>query len=261
MSVDFHNHLLPGVDDGATSLDESRAAFAAMRDAGVATVIVTPHFRATMTERPEVLSAALSEIDESFASVQQLLAAEFAEVQLHRGVELMLDSPTVDLSDPRLRLAETPFVLVEFPAMMVPPHSVQALYQLRLQGWRPIIAHPERYRDMDSTDVVDEWRSVGCYLQVNTGSLIGRYGDNARKTAWSLLELGWVDYLSSDYHARGRLRLDESHAAIRRGGGEEQLRLLTQENPSRLLAGEDPLPVPPLTIRRSLWRRLLGRFA
>lgn len=258
-AVDFHNHLLPGVDDGASSIEETRAGLQAMTADGVRTVIVTPHLRGMVTERPDQLAAALAEFDEALEAMRTLVAAEFSEIRLERGAEVMLDTPGLDLSDPRVRLAGTSFVLVEFPSLSVPPHSIQALYELKLKGWRPIVAHPERYHNLDGVDLVEEWRTVGALMQVNAGSLVGRYGERASKLAWSLLERGWVDYLSSDYHARGRLRLTESWAALREAGGEEQLNLLSQVNPSRMLNGEDPIPVAPLQRRRSLWRRLLGR--
>ena len=255
--IDFHNHLLPGVDDGASDLDQSRSALHAMHEQGVRGIVVTPHLAASTTNRPEQLQSTLEAFDRAYDELAEVVAAGFPDIKLHRGVELMLDAPAVELSDPRLRLAGTKFVLVEFPGMLVPPHSVQALYQLRLLGWSPIVAHPERYHNLDGADVIQEWRSVGAFIQTNAGSLLGRYGGRAEKIAWTLLSAGMVDYLSSDYHARGRLSLAEAHERLLREGGERQLELLSEKNPSRMLADEPPLPVPPLPDSTPFWRRLL----
>jgi protein-tyrosine phosphatase len=257
--IDFHNHLLARVDDGASDAEQSRSAVQAMREQGVRGIVVTPHLVASTTERPDLLRQSLEQHDDAYAELAAMVASEFPDVRLYRGVELMLDSPTVDLSDPRLRLAGTNFVLLEFPGMLVPPHSVQALYQLRLLGWWPIVAHPERYHNLDDLELADEWRSVGAFLQCNAGSVVGRYGARAEAAAWDLLGRGWVDYLCSDYHARGRLPIEAARAAFEAAGGAECFELLTRENPSRLVEGQEPLPVPPLERRRSLWQRLRGR--
>lgn len=259
--IDFHNHLLPGVDDGSSSLDETRAALAAMRDEGVRTVVTTPHLAGSVTVRAEELHATLERFDVAFAAVSELVRTEFPDLRLDRGVELMLDSPGIDLSDPRVRLAGSKAVLVEFPSMVAPPHGVNAIYELRLAGWRTVLAHPERYQNLRDLGLVREWKNVGCLLQVNAGSLLGRYGDEAKRLGWQILEQGVGDFLGTDYHARGRLRLDEAVKAILDRDGRDQLRLLTRENPERLLAGEDTLPVPPLAPRAAWWKRALRRHA
>jgi protein-tyrosine phosphatase len=255
--IDFHNHLLPDVDDGASDLEESRRALEAMRDQGVDTLVATAHLAASTTEKPALLAARLAELDAAFAQVRSIVDAELPELRLERGVELMLDSPHPELSDPRVRLGGTTFLLVEFPGMTVPPHSVLALRRLSGAGWNPIVAHPERYSGLDNVDVVRLWRREGAFLQVNTGSLLGRYGSRAERTALALLACGLVDYLSSDYHARGRLTITECHERLRRDGAQEQLDLLTEINPRRMLAGQTPLPVPPLPDAPSFWRKLL----
>lgn len=258
--IDFHNHLVPGVDDGAADLDQSRVALAALHAQGVHTVVTTPHLQGSLTGRPEQLRARLAELDEGWERLRQLAREEFDGVRVERGAEVMLDSPALDLSDGRTRLAGTPFVLVEFGGMTVPPNAALALYNLKSSGWTPVIAHPERYRNLDpGLEQVEEWKRMGALLQVNAGSLLGRYGTEARATSWRLLEGGWADYLSSDYHARGRVALAEVREALLARGGEEQAALLMETNAARLLLGEQPLEVPPLERPRPLWRRVLGR--
>jgi protein-tyrosine phosphatase len=170
-------------------------------------------------------------------------------VQVYRGAELSLDTATPDLSDARLRLAGGPFVLVEFPYFIVPPRSTRMIAWLVAQGWQPVLAHPERYSGFDpELDVAAEWRSAGARLQMNGGSVLGRYGETARRLALRLLARGWVDYLSSDYHARGAPRIADYRAALVQQGGREQADLLMCTNPRRLLEGVPPLAVPPLVM-------------
>jgi protein-tyrosine phosphatase len=252
---------MPGVDDGAVDLEQSRAALAAMRDAGVVSLVATPHFRGSLTHQPAAFEARLAELDRAWEGLSALAGEEFAGLAVERGVELMLDTPSPDLSDPRLRLAGGGFVLLEFPFMVVPPHSAHAISELRLQGWRPVIAHPERYAGVDPRlEIVGSWRRCGGLLQVNAGSILGRYGEEVKGRAVELLERGWVDLLASDYHARGRVTTDAAFVQLKELGAEDQARLLLMVNPTRLLAGEDPLPVAPVPAPRSLWSRLRKVF-
>jgi protein-tyrosine phosphatase len=259
--IDFHNHLLPAVDDGAMDLAESERGLAALFAQGVRTVIATCHIDATVTTRPVLLAQTLERVDAAWEAVRELAEERFPELVLYRGVELALDTPTPDLTDPRLRLAGSSFVLVEFPRMTVPPNSAASLHELKRKGWTPIVAHPERYHGLsDSIALFEEWRESGALLQVNCGSLLGRYGDLPRACAWELLRLGWADYLASDYHARGRCPVAEAREKLDSVGGAGQADLLLRVNPGRILTGEQPEPVPPLEhTEPSFWRQLLHR--
>lgn len=256
--IDFHNPLAPGVDDGAADLEEARVALAGLSGQGVHTIITTPHLQGSLAG--ERLQARLGELDEGWERLRALAAAEFPALRVERGAEVMLDILAPDLSDPRTRLADTRFVLVEFAHMAVPRNADQPLFQIKSSGWAPVLAHPERYSGLGSAlDQVEHWRRMGTHLQVNAGSLLGRYGPRAREVAWRLVELGWADYLCSDYHARGRLSLVAAREALVARGGERQAELLLETNSARLLAGDPPLEVPPLPRPRSVLQRIFRR--
>ncbi|MBB4634525.1 tyrosine-protein phosphatase [Longimicrobium terrae] len=259
--IDLHSHLIPAVDDGAANLDESRTALERMYAQGVRTLVTTPHLNASLTAHPERLSAELARLDRGWEELRTLAAESFPGMRVERGVELLLDDPHPVLDDPRLRLAGTRSVLVEFSFTGVPPGSERVLFEIRMAALRPIVAHPERYPNPQaSLAVADLWVRSGAALQVNWGSLAGRYGELPRRIAWDLLEQGMVSYLSSDHHARGSLSAEEGRALLLARGGEEQLELLTATNPQRLLDNQPPLDVPPLQMaKKSFWGRLMGR--
>ena len=258
--IDLHNHLLPGVDDGAANLEQAEAALAMLHAQGVHTLVTTPHLAASLAASPERLAARLGEIDEAWARLPRSAPAALPELRLERGAEVMLDTPEPEVRDARMRLAGTPFTLVEYPGMVVPPNANRPLQHLARRGWTPVIAHPERYHNLDpELRDVEQWKRMGALLQVNAGSLLGRYGEGARGLAWKLLERGWAHYLSSDHHARGRVSLADARDAIVVRGGEAQAQLLLMANAARLLAGERPLEVAPLPAPRSWWRTLLRR--
>ncbi|HEX8360761.1 MAG TPA: CpsB/CapC family capsule biosynthesis tyrosine phosphatase [Longimicrobium sp.] len=255
--IDFHNHLMPGVDDGASDPAQALEGLGAMWADGVRTVVTTPHFRGSLTRSPEAFAARMAELDAAWGTLRALGEEHFPALRLERGVEISLDAPELDLSDARVRLGGSPFALIEFHGFSIPPRSANAFFQLKRAGVTPILAHPERYPGMlGSAELVDEWRSVGARLQVNAGSVLGRYGEAACQAALALLGRGEVSYLCSDYHSRGRLWLRQAHDRLVEMGGSEQAELLTVENPSRMLAGEPPLPVPPLQAKRRWWSPL-----
>jgi protein-tyrosine phosphatase len=264
-ATDFHNHLMPGVDDGAADIAESRAAVAAMVRDGVTTVIVTPHFDGSLTLTPLMAQERLAQLDAGFAQLTTDAEIAASGVRLLRGVELMLDVPELDVSDERLRLAGGRYVLVEFPGLQLPQaHADYAVRALRQNGWQPVVAHPERYRNVDeSLEQLLPLRYAGAYFQVNAGSLIGHHGDGPARRAAALLARGWVEYGSSDYHGRGLPAVMAARAALVALGGAAQAEALFCENPARLVRGESPLTVAPLggaaNKERSWWARLLGR--
>ncbi|MQA88688.1 MAG: hypothetical protein GEU90_00430 [Gemmatimonas sp.] len=258
--IDIHNHLIPGVDDGAAGLEEARAALETMHAQGVRGVITTPHGNGAHTTSSDELDAFLGRIDPAWEKLKGMAAVNFPELRVERGLELMLDIPTPDLSDPRTRLAGTAFVLIEFSHSGIPPNSVDAIFRLKMNGWIPVIAHPERYAEVDELRLVEGWRRAGAFLQLNCGSIVGRYGPQACARAWRLLGEGCADFLSSDYHARGRCSITEARVKLEESGGEEQAHLLMEANPGRLLEGELPVPVTPLKrTERSPWYRNLLR--
>ncbi|MGD8278090.1 MAG: hypothetical protein PVH00_08695 [Gemmatimonadota bacterium] len=238
--VDFHNHLLPGVDDGASDEDESRAALAKMSDAGVTALIVTPHFDGSLQLRSADVAARLDELDAAWSRFGPLAAG--AGIRAWRGVEFRLDLAHPDLSDPRLRLAGGPFALCEFSWFTVPPRSDRVLATIRADGWIPVVAHPERYGGLgDALELTERWIEAGALLQVNGASLLGRYGDRAREVAVLLLEHGRVHYVCSDYHAHGSPRVTEYAEALAGAVGAAAADRLMRTNPARLLRGELPL--------------------
>jgi protein-tyrosine phosphatase len=258
---DLHSHLIPGVDDGARTLEDTREGVERMTRAGIRKIVTTPHVDASLGRDPEAYAEHMEVVDRAWGDAQRLVGEQFPEVDFRRGHEVMLDIPDPDLSDPRLRLGGSSFVLLEWPRLQLPPGTPQVLSRLAMAGIRPIIAHPERYIGFDrELELASEWKRVGAYLQMNYGSLVGRYGPEARELALRLLRRGWIDYVSTDFHGRPHLKLFRREAleVLTEMGGEEQITLLCLTNPQRLFRDEEPLPVPPLTGDRSVWSRLRG---
>jgi protein-tyrosine phosphatase len=243
--VDLHTHLVPGVDDGARDLRGAVAVLARFAADGVTIVACTPHLRASAVRRapPRRHAAALS----------ALQAAAPRGLTLVHGWEVMLDEPGVDLTDPALRLGAAPAVLVEFPrGPGLPPNAGAELERICSSGVVPVVAHPERYPGCTVAEL-GRWRAAGAVSQGTAATLAapGRRGDAAR----ALLAAGALDVLASDNHGDGR-SLAAARALLDAEGAGDVAALLTAENPARVLRGERPLPVPPLTVRVGVWARL-----
>jgi protein-tyrosine phosphatase len=257
--ADLHSHLVPGVDDGARNLDDTREGIERMTRAGIRKIVTTPHIDASLARDPHAWAQHMDWVDRAWEEVRHDVGERYPEVDFRRGHEVMLDVPDPDLADERLRLGGTGFVLLEWPRLQLPPGTPEVLSRLRMAGYRPIIAHPERYYGFDrELALAGEWRRVGAYLQINYGSLVNRYGPEARTLAFRLLRRGWVDYIATDFHGRSHLKLfrREAVALLTEMGGDEQITLLSVTNPQRVLRDEEPLPVPPLLGERTMWSRL-----
>ena len=257
--ADVHNHLVPDVDDGARDVEDTLDAVERMTLLGIRKIIATPHLDGRLTLEPDALEERLEEVTEAFDVATAAVAEAFPEVDLRRGHEVMLDIPDVDFSDPRMRLAGTRFVLVEWPRLHLPPGTAKVLRRIRDGGHVPIVAHPERYVGID-LELAANWREAGALLQVNHGSLDGRYGGEARNMALRLLRRAWVDYMASDFHARPdrKIYMEEARDHLEDAGAGEAFVTMSLTNPARILRDEMPIPVPSLPFERGLWAKVRG---
>ncbi len=247
--ADFHSHLVPVVDDGSRSLEDALHSVDRMIEAGVTRVITTPHLRASHAASRR-FAEYLDLVDHQWTRLQGAVQARHPDLDFRRGFEIKVDHQGLDLSDPRMRLGGTRFVLVEWPMFQVPAGSPRMLERFTESGLVPIVAHPERYHGVDpELDVVTEWKRAGALLQGNYGSLAGQNGPVARTRILHMLAEGLLDYLCSDFHGRPEYTfyLVPGAGALRELGGDKQLDLLGRENTARLFDGEAPLPVPALS--------------
>ncbi len=254
--ADLHTHLIPGVDDGAPDMDSALITLRKLFEDGVTAIAATPHLNASNPN-----STRRTRADTAWRELVERARRELPDLELFRGYEIQLDTPELDLSDPALRLAGSRFALVEFYSFTVPDHSAEALARIGAGGYVPIVVHPERYWGYDRDfSVVPEWRRAGALVQLNSGSLLGEYGDNVRLTALRFLKESWVDVIASDNHARPDRcpSLRQLWDYMARRGVEEKARLLLSTNPHRILRDQVPVPVGRVEPRRGFMSRIAG---
>ena len=239
--IDLHCHLLPGLDDGPTSLEESLALARALVADGVTHVVATPHvYPGRYANKRSSIAAEHARFVQALAVAKIPLAVSFAG-------EVRLDQEVLDW----LAEGELPFLageaavagkahkalLLEMPDGQVPLGADRFCSMLLKQGITPVIVHPERNRGvMEKLERIRPFIDLGCQIQLTAASVIGEFGRNAHTTALQLLEQGWVSVVASDAHnLRGRApRLQAAHAWLAEHYGPAAARQLTLIGPAQL---------------------------
>lgn len=196
LKVDMHSHLIPGVDDGVRELEEAVILIKGLQELGYEKIITTPHIYKEYYPNTQHTLAA------GFAVLQQGLEEAQLDIQVDYAAEYYMDEHFQELLENKqlLSFADSR-VLVEMSFFGAPPNLYELLFEIQTKGYRPIMAHPERYTYYGGMmEKYEKLKDHGCWLQVNLLSLVGHYGPDAQKIAQNLLKAGLVDLLGTDLH-------------------------------------------------------------
>lgn len=196
--TDIHCHIVPGVDDGSPTLERSLELAGRMRGWGLSRIIATPHVtQDTFENTPEKLA-------EPFAALKTGIAEKGIDIDLSHSAEYRLDEFFVaQLEQGSIRPMPNNYILVENSYIQEPWDLDKLLFDLNIKGYRPILAHPERYVYYhDKKQRYHELHSRGTLFQVNVLSLAEHYGKAEKKVAEYLIENDLVDFLGTDLHSR-----------------------------------------------------------
>jgi protein-tyrosine phosphatase len=256
--IDLHAHILPAVDDGAADLEESLEMVREAAEDGIETVCATPH----LLERPSRRQTEF--FGERFSELAAAVDRERLPVRLILGAEIYFQ-PEMGLLSGHSGLTINGtgrYLLYEFPMQGIPPGADEILFQLNISGMIPILAHPERNLSVlrDET-VLEPLLKSGTLLQINAGSLEGRFGRQVRKCALSLLKKGMAHFIGSDAHnaADRPVRLSPAVSIAAEVIGPRAARALVDDHPRCVLEGQT-LPRPALSMPRQGTENLLGKI-
>ncbi len=245
--IDIHTHVLPGVDDGAQTMEDSLELLAQAAESGVHTLVATPHCNIP----DEFDNYASPELDARFHELD--LAREEAGIPLRlcRGMEVFAtyELPSLLRDGQVWTLNNTRYFLMEFAFTEDPAFCRRILRECEELGFSPIIAHPERYFFIqDDPDLAFEWCVSGYGLQLNKGSILGRWGPDTQRCAHLLLEHGLAACVASDAHSpvQRSTHMGEINEYLLEEFGADYSRLLLEENPSRILSGRQLLGYEPI---------------
>ena len=236
--IDIHCHILPDIDDGASSLEESLEMARMAAFSGVTEIAATPHFRGEVEflEQKPLIGSRFLELKEALERWQ-------IPIRLHQGAEVLCLPQTVELAalGELPTLGDTNYVLTEFYFDESFDYMDESLDQIAKYGYRPVVAHPERYgavqRDPQRTQ---RWARQGYVMQLNKGSVLGAFGSRAEGAANDLLAMGLAHLFASDAHSCyvRTPHMGEISRWAEAFCDPECADILLRENPRRLLQGK-----------------------
>lgn len=194
---DLHTHVLPGVDDGAATMEEALEMLRNAAASDVQLLAVTPH----CNRSPDMPGSFPDSLSARFSQLQQ--AAKDIPVQLVLGAEALADEHLLRLLAQKKipTIHHSRYLLTEFPTDATPGYFLDMLQSIRNLGYIPLVAHPERYAAVcQMPPIVMSWLDMGCHLQLTGGSILGQYGKTVQRTAATLLQQDLVACVASDAH-------------------------------------------------------------
>lgn len=200
LGVDMHSHLLPGLDDGAETIEQSVELLRAMQALGYRKLVMTPHIMGDFYRNtPEGVRGALKALQSAAAT------AGITDVDLDCAAEYYLDEwfgQRLERQDELLTFGgEQRYILVETSYINEPLNFAETMFNLQAAGYQPVLAHPERYTYLYGRFAdLEKIRQDGVLLQLNLNSLAGYYSGGAKKVAEKLIDAGLVDMVGSDAH-------------------------------------------------------------
>lgn len=245
--IDIHNHILFDLDDGAEDIKTSLDYIKMAEEAGITHLVLTPHFMPGYYNNHK---------EKILASYQEILKFkdEYApNINLFQSAEVYLNGETIidDIYRENFFINNTQYVLIENNLNGFTDDLFNLLFQMNRKGLRPILAHPERYKDIrENIQIAEDFMQRDVYLQINTGSLLGAHGSQVKNVALELIDRGWAHFLGSDCHCHsGIYDYAEALELIRKEFDDQTAELLSNTFPTKMLKNES---VPYFYLSRQL---------
>lgn len=245
--IDIHAHILPGIDDGAEDMYDTLEMARMAADSGVDRIIATPHCNI-----PGMYGNYFGrEYIDRYESVVRAVRKEKIPIEILPGMEVF---STEDLSElivnhKIMPLNQSRYILMEFAFDEDPEFADSILKRVEEVGARPVIAHAERYEFIqDYPQIAYQWRKRGYIIQVNKGSILGRFGRNALRCAQQMLSHNLVSVMASDAHSPFRRTpyLQDAYEVVCEQYSKKIADLLFQHNPARICKNQPILRLEPI---------------
>lgn len=213
--IDIHCHILPGIDDGAKDMDTSIEMLKIAEEDGIKKIIATPHFYRGHYENK------YQDVVKKVEELNIVAMKNGIEVEILPGQEIFLDKYTLQYYKEGIikGLNNTEYMLLELSPLEFPLYALDVIYELKLYGIKPIIAHPERYLYVNrDISILNELIEEQCFFQINAGSVRGIFGKKTQNTAIGLIKNNICDLVASDAHSTGgrRPKIKESLMEIQK---------------------------------------------
>lgn len=237
---DIHCHIIPGVDDGSDSIEESVRMAQLAYDSGVTAVVATPHCNIPNSYQ----NYWSRELHFMVTQLRNELKERRIPVKVFCGQEIFCTSRTHELlkSGKLITINNSRYALCEFDFYEYSSSVYEKLSKIIAEGYTPIVAHPERYAFVtEEGDAAMRLKSMGCLLQLNKGSLSGSFGRGARSNAYRMLDKRIADFIASDAHSPyvRTTRMEEAYEAVCEQFSIDYADLLFNDNPRRVVENSE----------------------
>ena len=240
--IDLHSHIAWGIDDGMPSIEDAQSSLELARNDGIVGICSKPHFipgQLDVSIYNEIVS-------------RQMELKEMSSIPIYCGGEVMMNSEFIDGLDMEIypTLNSSRYMLVEYNVLR-DIHSIEyrddCLYELKVRGYIPVIAHIERYfhSELDYS-IIENWIDMGCVLQINRTSILGMHGKKIQSNALSFLDNGYCDVIATDAHRANGSRismLSDVYSVVGKRIGFDNADILMYTNPKRILEDKDILNI------------------
>lgn len=199
--IDIHCHIIPSIDDGSKDMDCSIEMAKMAYEDGVEKIIATPHFY------PGRYENSFETIENNLAILNKELKSRNIDLDIFPGQEVFLEKNLLNLYKDGIlnTLNKSKYMLIETEFVKYPKECIELIYELKIQGIKAIIAHPERYSYVHKNlEILNDFIEEGCLFQLSAGSILGLYGKDCERTSKALIENGLCDFVASDAHGIGK---------------------------------------------------------
>lgn len=238
--IDIHSHVLPGLDDGSQSIEDSVKMLEMAAAAGTTDIVATPHANTEYTFDPAAIESRLTELRGRVGN----------KIRLYSGCDfhLMYENIQDALANPtKYTINHKQWLLVEFSDFIIFPNTADLLVRLRQGGMLPVITHPERNQIIQNRfSDLQRWVHEGAYVQLTALSLLGTFGPAARKFSQQCIEAEIAHFVASDAHDTEyrTTRLDTAYEWLAKNYGEDYALALCVDNPSATIEGRPYVSTP-----------------
>ena len=258
--IDIHCHILPNVDDGSESLEESIEMAKIAESEGITKIVNTSHCHFDFKYKKG------NELKLELEKFNQVLKEENINIEVLLGNELYYTSDLIERFNELdfFSMNNSKYILMEFSPINFPKNIEDVIYEIKIRGYIPIIAHAERYKQVqEDVNIVLDCIKEGALIQVNASSILGKNGEKAEDTSKKLLDNNMVHFVATDAHSSNRRRplIKDSYNYILRNYGKEVSEKLFIENPTAVIENRDISILNPTKYeeKRSFLKRLFRK--
>tara|TARA_B100000427_G_C15424334_1_gene557836 strand:- start:226 stop:1014 length:789 start_codon:yes stop_codon:yes gene_type:complete len=254
--IDFHNHIIPNLDDGSNSIEMSLSMLKEAQSQGITDIVNTVHFQhPKMLKKNTAYDFVVSEVK----SMEEIAKSNGININIHPASEVFFNFNLTEILDnPITTFGNDKYMLIEFQKLSFPKDYENELFKLQLKGITPIMAHPERYRGIQKDiKLAKKWIERGYLIQIDCASIVGGFGKEIQKTSLELLKNGFCHLVGSDAHNDKRRNflmkpaLEKIEQVINKEAAE-----IIRDNSTRILNGNDCLSYSAKSIKKSFFNKI-----